>query len=96
MDTTIKELFFQPYLRIFVQQLIAILGGFLFMVLSGAKGIAVLVIVLKTFVDLMGISMKSNKKFKEKVIQFMMGKNEKDLSNEEKENQRKLIEKMFE
>lgn len=96
LEKTVKELFFQPYLRVFVQQFVVILGGFIFMFLGNAKGIAVLVVIFKTFVDLIGISMNSNSQFKEITIRFLLNSSREKLSTKEFEEHRKFIEKMFE
>lgn len=48
---TISLLFFQPYLRIFIQQFTVLLGGF-FILLGGTVAAAIILIVLRLAVDL--------------------------------------------
>lgn len=52
-STTINELFVTPWVRIFIQQILAILGGWVFYTTSsGVVGVAVLLIVMKTAAEL--------------------------------------------
>ena len=58
----VKDVFFKPYLRIVIQQFVVILGSF-FIVLSSAPIIAaVLLIVIRFFLDLFLVSIKKDSK----------------------------------
>lgn len=94
-DATMSETFMQPYLRVFVQQFVAILGGFIFMFTGGALGVAILLIVFKTFIDLLGVSLPQYPELREKLIDWLNSNNEK-LSEEEKNKAREQIKKFFE
>lgn len=94
-ESTISELFMQPYIRIYVQQFVAILGGFLFMLTAAPKLIAILLIGLKTFVDLLGVSLPKNPTLRESIIKFLFTTKGKALSQKEIDdinNFRKMLE----
>jgi len=95
LESTVEETFMQPYLRVFVQQFVAILGGFFFLFSGATVVIAILLIVLRTFVDLIGVSMPHNPKLKEKIIYYMLQPKDGILSEKDKKDKR-IIEKMFE
>ncbi|MEZ5038095.1 MAG: DUF6498-containing protein, partial [Chitinophagales bacterium] len=76
-------LFMQPYLRIFVQQFVAILGGFLFMFTGAPKLIALLLIGIKTLVDLIGVSLPKNPALAEYIINFLFKTKGKELTQKE-------------
>ncbi len=82
-ESTISELFMQPYLRIFVQQFVAILGGFLFMFTGAPKLIALLLIGIKTLVDLIGVSLPKNPALAEYIINFLFKTKGKELTQKE-------------
>ncbi len=49
---TLEKISHLPFIRVFVQQLTVIAGGFVFFVMGyGVKGLAMLLILLKTFSD---------------------------------------------
>lgn len=70
---TMTELFMQPYIRIFVQQLVAILAGFFFFFADGAIIAALLLIITRFILDMYLFSVKTNpavrKKFIDKITQ---------------------------
>jgi Family of unknown function (DUF6498) len=57
-----SELFFKPYLRIFIQQFTVILSGFLVIVLSGAKAAAILLILFRWLTDSVMFAIKRDSK----------------------------------
>lgn len=91
---TVAELFMQPYLRVIVQQFVAILGGFFLIIANGAKAIAVILIIVRTFVDLIGISISQNKLMVEKVYKVLY-EEKKGRTEEQKQEIKRAIEKMF-
>ncbi len=46
---------FLPYVRIFIQQFVVILGAFVYMLFDSVVGIVVLLIIFKTFAEYMGL-----------------------------------------
>ncbi len=68
---TLQDLFFQPYLRIFVQQFVAVLAGFFFIISKQGEAAALLVIGLRFFTDMLMIGVKQDPKTKEKVLAKM-------------------------
>ncbi len=70
---TVKEMLFQPYLRIFIQQFVVILGGF-FLLFGGSTGAAIVLILLRLFIDLSLQAAAQRKEIKEKIIQKMSEK----------------------
>ena len=78
---TLKKLFIQPYLRIFIQQFVAILSGFFFIILQQGFAAAILLILLRLAIDTFLISLNQKPESKEKAIRFLIRKktgNEKD------------------
>jgi hypothetical protein len=65
---TLKGLFMQPYIRIFVQQLVAILAGFFFFFADGAMVAAVLLIFTRFALDLYLFAVKYNPLVQQKLI----------------------------
>lgn len=57
-------LMMQPYKRIFVQQFVVILGGFVFMLSGNATIVAIIFIVLKTAADYLSANYNHNSKIK--------------------------------
>jgi hypothetical protein len=52
----VKDIFFQPYVRIIIQQFAVILGGFFIIFISGVFVVAILLIAIRTFIELILIS----------------------------------------
>ena len=50
--TTTNKLFFQPYLRIFIQQFVTILAGFFMFISSSAMAAALMIIIFRLIIDL--------------------------------------------
>ena len=61
---TLDGMFFQPYLRIFVQQFTVILSMFFIAFISAGIIAAVILIVLRLFVDLVGVFLNSSEENK--------------------------------
>ncbi|MBT8259983.1 MAG: hypothetical protein KJN82_01610 [Bacteroidia bacterium] len=57
---TVDRLFIQPYLRIFIQQITVILAGFFIAIFPNGIMTAVLLILIRLFVDLVGIYINSS------------------------------------
>ncbi len=70
---TVKEMLFQPYLRIFIQQFVVILGGF-FLLFGGSTGAAVVLILLRLFIDLCLQAAAQRQDIKENIIRKMSEK----------------------
>lgn len=52
----IEDIFFQPYVRIIIQQFAVILGGFFIAFISGVLPVAILLILIRTLIELIFIS----------------------------------------
>ena len=65
-ELTISQLFFQPYLRIFIQQFTVLLGGF-FMLLGGMHAAAVILILLRLTVDLVLLAASRHTPLRERI-----------------------------
>jgi len=62
LDFSVNDVFFKPYLRIFIQQFVVILGSF-FIIFSASPVIAALIlIVIRFLIDLFLISIKKDSK----------------------------------
>lgn len=57
---TLTALFMQPYIRIFVQQMVVILAGFFFIFGEGAMAAAVLLILTRFVLDMYLLAVKNN------------------------------------
>ena len=55
-----NKLFFKPYVRIFVQQFAVILGGFFIFLSEAGIGAAIVLIVVRTYVDLYRASLRGD------------------------------------
>jgi hypothetical protein len=66
--TTVKKIFFQPYLRIFIQQFATILACFCTVISSSVFVGALLIIVFRFVIDLIIQRASSNKIFKEALL----------------------------
>jgi len=60
---SIGSLFFKPYVRIVIQQLAVILAGFFFIVFKQGMAAAVLLIILRTIVDLAIVGIRHDSNF---------------------------------
>jgi len=65
---TMTALFMQPYIRIFVQQFVAILAGFFFFFTDGAMAAAVLLIFIRFALDLYLFAVKYNPLVQQRLI----------------------------
>lgn len=90
---TLSGLMFQPYKRIFLQQAVVILGGFISMMFGSAAAVAVFFILLKTAADYLSANYTSNPK-----IQNWVKENLKSVDEDKKEltkEQKEAIERIF-
>lgn len=75
-----SDIFFAPYLRIFVQQFVVIFSGFFFVVLDGGIVAAILLIVLRLGLDLGIVTIKKDSKLLERISKKLA--NEKQSASE--------------
>lgn len=80
---TMASLMFQPYKRIFVQQFVVILGGFIFMLSGSPAAVAVLFIVLKTVADYLSANYGNNPKIKKWIVKQTEQNSKKPMTNDE-------------
>lgn len=66
---TTNQLFMQPYLRIFVQQVISIISGFFIILTKGAAVVAALLILLRAVLDLYLSAVKNDEGLKDRLLQ---------------------------
>lgn len=81
---------FQPYLRIFIQQFVAIIPGFFIIFGNGGFAVAIVLIVIRTVVDLFLAQIKTNDIAFQKAVDFLM-KNQK-VGEENKLEEVKVVE----
>lgn len=86
LTKNLEVLFMQPYLRIFIQQFVTILTGFVFIIFKAPIASAVLLIVTRLAVDLALQEASKNKRFKKVVVKVLTkSQNEKELKEVEKQ-----------
>lgn len=88
---SMQSLMMAPYKRIFLQQFLVILGGFIFMLTGGISIVMGLFVVLKIIADYLSANYGNNPKVTSWITKNVKGKNGKELSDEEK----KMVENMF-
>ena len=66
--TTVSELFFQPYLRIFIQQFVTILAMFFSALTSGSIAAALMIIIFRFITDLFIVTASNDVSFKQQLI----------------------------
>ncbi|MFN3665459.1 MAG: DUF6498-containing protein [Sediminibacterium sp.] len=74
---TVNMLFMQPYIRIFIQQLVAILAGFFFFFKDGAMVAALLLIITRLVLDLYLQAIKYNAQARNKLKEKLSAKGSK-------------------
>lgn len=84
---TLEQLFLQPYLRIFVQQVATILTGFIMLLLGAPMATAVLLIVVRLVVDCCLAAAKNNERLRMTLYKGILQKDGKA----DDENARKLL-----
>ena len=67
-EATISKLFMQPYVRIFIQQFVTILGVFFAVLIKGSIVAALMIIGFRLFTDLVIIKATQNPDFKKRLI----------------------------
>ena len=58
-----SDIFFTPYVRIFIQQFVVILAGFFMVVLQAGMAAAILLLVFRLFVDLCMVAIRKDSDF---------------------------------
>ena len=71
-ETNLALFMFQPYIRIIIQQFVAILPGFFIVFGNGGIAVAVVLIIVRTFVDAFLYQIKNNEKMFKKAVDFFM------------------------
>lgn len=94
LRTQIATTILQPMLRVFIQQFVVILGGFLFMLFDMANLIAILLIFVRGLVDLIGAAITSSPEIKAKLVALAI-KSDNTNSDEENEKTKREIEQLF-
>ncbi len=92
---TSNQLFMQPYLRIFVQQLVSILSGFFILLTNGAMVVALLLIVLRLTLDLYLVAIRNNQQLKDRVLE-RLSRNKKQDGTEQNGMSKKDLETFLE
>ncbi|BCY28401.1 DUF6498-containing protein [Flavobacterium okayamense] len=86
-ETNLALFMFQPYVRIIIQQFVAIVPGFFIIFGNGGYAAAIVLILIRTGVDLFLARIKSNEKAFQKAVDFFMKdykKNDDERLEEEK------------
>ena len=81
---------FQPYVRIIIQQFVAILPGFFIIFGNGGYAVAIVLILIRTGVDLFLSRIKSNEKAFNKAVNFFMKDYKKN--NDKRLEEEKVVE----
>lgn len=85
-DVEIALYMFQPYVRIIIQQFVAIVPGFFIIFGNGGLAVAIVLILIRTIVDLYLSQIKNNEIAFQKAVDFFMkeykGNNDKRLEEE--------------
>lgn len=68
----LKEYMFVPYLRIIVQQFVAIIPGFFIILFNGGYVVALVLILLRAALEMVLNRMKSNEEFIDKCVAFIV------------------------
>lgn len=78
-DYTVSKLMMQPYIRIFVQQFVAIMSGFFFLFFPNGMAIVLLLLAVRLLLDTYLIAIKYNEVLKETLLKKLSkdGENEK-------------------
>ena len=63
---------FQPYVRIIIQQFVAIIPGFFIILGNGGYAVAVVLILIRTIVDIFLSQIKNDEKMFQKAVNFFM------------------------
>lgn len=82
---SMESLMMAPYKRIFLQQFLVILGGFIFMLTGGISLVMALFVVLKIIADYVSANYGKNPKVTHWITKNIKDKNGKELSDEQKE-----------
>lgn len=86
---------FQPYVRIIIQQFVAIIPGFFIVFGNGGLAVAIVLILIRTVVDLFFVKIKTSEAAFQKAVDFFMkdykGSNDKRLEEEKVVQFLKLI-----
>lgn len=88
---SMQSLMMAPYKRIFLQQFLVILGGFIFMLTGGISVVMGLFVVLKIIADYLSANYGNNSKVEKWISKNIKDKNGEGLSDEQKE----MVKTMF-
>ena len=88
---SMQSLMMAPYKRIFLQQFLVILGGFIFMLTGGISLVMGLFVVLKIVADYVSANYGKNPKITNWITKNIKGKDGKELTEEQKQ----MVENMF-
>ena len=66
--TTVSKMFFQPYVRIIIQQFVTILAGFFIMIVGGSIVVALLIIGFRLVTDLLIVAASGDSDFRKQLI----------------------------
>ena len=77
-DFTMQQLFMQPYIRIIVQQFVSILAGFFFFFVNNGLAVAIVLIIVRTVIDLYLSALKKNSSLRNKLIEKLNQSNKSD------------------
>ncbi len=87
---TVQALFLQPYVRIFIQQLVVILSGF-FMFIPGAVIAAVLLILIRLGIDLVLFAVTDRKEKREELVNALTREQEGEVQAKTREALRNML-----
>lgn len=87
---TVQALFLQPYVRIFIQQLVVILAGF-FIFIPGAVIAAVLLILIRLGIDLVLFTVTNCKEIREELVNVLTNKQEGEVQAKTREALRNML-----
>ncbi len=73
-----NELFFQPYLRIFIQQFATILAFGVFIVAGGGKAAALILIVIRHLIDCLLVAARHSETVKEALVKWLASSGKKN------------------
>lgn len=91
-DIEIEQYMFVPYLRIFVQQFVAIIPGFFVMFFDGGYAAAVLLIALRSALDGLLVRLRLHPGFAEKCVDYLMKQSAKQGEKADRSEIRKFLE----
>ncbi len=70
----LNVMMFQPYIRVVIQQFLVIMGGFIILMTDAVYIVAIALVVVRTFVDLVGIAISNNREISSAFVRIFAGK----------------------